>query len=64
MRPDVRVERHGSLFSFEPTNLVAETWIDDNVELGAQWLGGRLIVEHRYAYELACGMTDDGLTVE
>ena len=38
-------------------------WIDENVQPDAQWFGITLVVEHRYAWALAQGMTDERLVL-
>jgi hypothetical protein len=60
---DVRVENHGTLFLFYPLTPAAEEWIAEHVSDDAQFWGPALVVEHRYARDLAAGMTGDGLTV-
>jgi hypothetical protein len=62
---DIKVENHGSLFVFHPMTPEAHAWIDDNIQ-GEEvqfWAGG-VVVEPRYARDLADGMIADGLTVE
>jgi hypothetical protein len=59
--PDVLVNNVGKLYTFCPLTLQAKEWIDEHVQGDAQWFGHVLIVEHRYAWELAQGMKDDGL---
>ena len=61
--PDVRVENHGTIFTFELVTEPARAWVAEHVPDDAQWLGGRLCVEHRYARDLAAGMQGDGLVV-
>ena len=61
--PDVKVENHGTIFLFWPCSEQGETWIAENVQEDAQWFGNALVVEHRYARDLASGMLSDGLTV-
>ena len=58
--PDVYVENYGSLFLFHVKTEEAKTWVEANV--GEAELP--LAVEHRYAYDLAQGMLDAGLTLE
>lgn len=60
---DVMVENHGSVFVFQPLSPAGREWIDQNVGDDAQWIGGGLAVENRYARELAQGMLDAGLRV-
>lgn len=61
--PDILVHDAGTLFSFCPLTARAKTWIDEHVQGDAQWFGHALVVEHRYAWGLAQGMTDDGLVL-
>jgi hypothetical protein len=62
--PDVLVHNEGTLFLFNPLTSRAKEWIDNNVQDDAQWFGTTLVVEHRYAWGLAQGMTDDGLVLQ
>ena len=62
--PDVSVENHGSLFLFRLHSEAAREWVDANVPDDAQYFGGALAVEHRYAHDLAEGMQADGLALE
>lgn len=61
---DVMVRNEGSLVLFFPITEAARTWIDENVQEDAQWFGTALVVEHRYAGDLAQGMVNDGINVE
>jgi hypothetical protein len=58
---DVEIVNHGSLYGFRPVSQAARDWIAENVSDDAQWFGGALMVEHRYASDLAEGMAGDGL---
>lgn len=63
-RFDVEVENHFSLFIFRPLTPVGEAWIEENVSregFHPNW--PTLVVEHRYAANLADGMSRDGLSV-
>jgi len=42
----------------------AKQWIADNVDPDSQWFAGGLVVETRFAQDLAKGMQDAGLTVK
>ena len=66
MKPniDVYISNHGSIFTFLPTTKQARDWIAENVQDEAQWFGGQLCVEHRYARDLANGMVADGLKLK
>ena len=61
--PDVLVNNVGTLYTFCPLTLRAKEWIDEHIQPDAQWFGHALVVEHRYAWGLAQGMTDDGLVL-
>jgi hypothetical protein len=61
--PDVLVHDAGTLFSFCPLSPRARAWIDEHVQGEVQWFGHALIVERRYAWALAKGMTDDGMVL-
>jgi hypothetical protein len=62
-QPDVLVNNVGTLYTFCPLTLRAKEWIDEHVNDDAQWFGYALVVEHRYAWGLAQGMTSDGLVL-
>lgn len=62
--PDVLVANAGTVFTFCALSTKAKEWIDENVQSASyQWLGAVLVVEHRYAWGLAQGMTDAGLVL-
>jgi hypothetical protein len=61
--PDVLASPEGSIWLFHLMSPRAEWWAAENVEPDAQWFAGALVVEHRYAHNLAQGMADDGLHV-
>lgn len=60
---DVNVVNHGSLFAFELLTMEAREWVDQNVSDDTQFFGGALMVEPRYALNLARGMQNAGLDV-
>jgi len=60
---DVFVTCEGSIFLFTPLTPRATEWICANVQPNAQWLGNALVVEHRYAAELAAAMRRAGLVL-
>ena len=65
-RPDVSVADHGSILTFTPRTTAGRRWIDENVSSvidETTWFGGGLVVEPRYAGDLARGMAQDGLVV-
>lgn len=60
---DVQVVNNGSLFAFHLFSESAREWVADNVSDEAQFFGNALMVEPRYAFDLATGMQNDGLEV-
>ncbi len=62
---DVEVRNEGSIFIFTPLTEAGREWINLHVEATeSQWFAGGLVVEHRYAANLADGMAGDGLVVK
>jgi hypothetical protein len=61
---DVTIENHGTIFLFRLNTDAAEEWVNTYVQDDAQFWGGALVVEYRYAGGLAAGMEADGLEVE
>ena len=60
---DVEVRNEGTIFLFRPLTEAAREWLAENVDEEAMYYGEFLVVEHRYADDLAQGMIDDGLEV-
>ena len=61
---DVQVENEGSVFTFEALTDGGRAWIAENVHTESwQWLGRKLVVDHRFALELSGGMQESGLYV-
>lgn len=60
---DVQIENHGSVYLFRPLTAEAEEWLSEHVSPDATYWGESLVVEHRYAHDLADGMSSDGLEV-
>jgi hypothetical protein len=61
---DYAVENHGTLFLFRPLTEEARENLANNVGEEAQWFGGALVVEHRYALDLAARLRGEGWVVE
>jgi hypothetical protein len=61
---DFLVQNEGTIFLFRPLTEEAAAHLQENVQEDAQWFGGALVVEHRYARDLADQLTQDGFTVE
>ena len=60
---DVNVENHGTMFLFRLETEQAKTWVEENTGDDTNWFAGALVVEARYARDLAKGMLRDGLVV-
>ncbi len=62
---DVTITNHGSIILFQPNTAAASDWIRENVQTDeTQFFGSALVVEPRYAEDLALGMQSEGLEVE
>lgn len=61
---DVTVSNEGTVFLFRANTQFGKEWIDDNVPAEATYFADGLVVEHRYARDLADGMRGDGLVLE
>ena len=61
--PDVLVCNEGTVFLFCPLTSRSKEWIDHHVQPDTQWFGNVLVVEHRFAWDLAQGMKDAGLVL-
>jgi hypothetical protein len=65
MTTDVRIVDHGSIFIFELLTDEAREFVDDHVDPDASYFGeDRLVVERRFAGNLAQGLNDHGLEVK
>lgn len=63
-KADVLVENHGSILTFQPLTRRAEEWIKEHISTeGFHPNWPTLVVEHRYAGDLATGMQTAGLVV-
>jgi hypothetical protein len=61
---DVEVHYDGSsLVLFEPKTESAHDWIADHLPEDVQFWAGSVVVEWRYADDIAYGMRNDGLEV-
>jgi hypothetical protein len=49
---------------FDVVSPAAELWVEGHVDPDAQWFGGALVVEHRFAGDLASAIHAEGLRVE
>ncbi len=63
--PDVKVvTKGGTIIMFRPITQEGKDWIKENTDSDAQWFGGALAVEYRYASDLLEGMQKGGLIVK
>jgi hypothetical protein len=62
-QPDFSIENHGRIFLFRMNTSAASEWVSENVQSEAQFFGDALVVEHRYARDLATGITEAGLVI-
>jgi hypothetical protein len=60
---DFSIEDHFSLVLFRMNTPAAHAWVSDNVQDNAQFFGDALVVEPRYARDLAAGIIEAGLAV-
>jgi hypothetical protein len=60
---DVVISPEGTLFLFYLLSPAAEQWVEYNVSDERRFFAGALVVEYRFARELARGMSNDGLRV-
>jgi hypothetical protein len=63
MNPDISIENHGTIFLFRLNTPAAAEWVSENVQSDAQFFGDALVVEHRYARELAMAAVADGMVI-
>lgn len=63
--PDVLIRNEGTVFAFCPLTQRANDWFHFNVASEPwQWFGNALVVEHRYAWGLAEGLTSEGFVLQ
>ncbi len=60
---DVEVQNEGSIFLFHLLTPEAEEWVDEHVPEPMTFFGDALVVEHRFALDLAEGMMSGDLEV-
>lgn len=61
---DVKIQNEGGVFLFDLITDAAREWVGEHIPESALYFGGALVVEHRYALDIATGMENDGLEVE
>ena len=57
---DFVISNHFSIFLFRPLTKAAREHLEENVQEDAQWFGGALVVEHRYAEPLMHALYNEG----
>lgn len=60
---DFLVQNEGTIYLFRPLTAAAAAHLEENVQEDAQWIGGALVVEHRYAPALAVALKEEGFTL-
>jgi len=61
--PNFVVTNHGSLFTIEPKDDLADAWLREHVTGETTWWGGALVVEPRYLEALVAGAREEGWMV-
>lgn len=62
--PDVRIQNEGSILIFYAMTDAAKQWIADHLPEDIQtWGVNGVVIEHRYAPEIAYAMQQDGLLI-
>ena len=65
MTADVIVSNEGTVWAFDFLTNATTGWLAENVETEDwQWLGGRLVVDHRCGAMLVEALEDAGFDVE
>jgi hypothetical protein len=61
---DIQFEAHGSIALMRADSEAGQEWLDDSVDACcAQWWHGAIVVESRFAGDIADGAAHDGLVV-
>jgi hypothetical protein len=64
VKPDVRVENHGSIALLQPLTRRGVTWLRDNVQTEPwQMMGNAIATDPRMVQNVIYGMEADGLLV-
>jgi hypothetical protein len=61
---DFLVQNEGTIFLFRPLTESAAAHLEENVQKDALWFGDALVVEHRYARDLAAALNEEGFTLK
>ena len=57
---DFLIENHSSIYLFRPLTQAAREWLDETAPDDAQFFGEALVVEHRYAENVAQVFYENG----
>ena len=60
---DFAVQNEGSIVLVRPLNESAREHVEGNVQADAQWFGGALVVEHRFAADLLQALYNEGFVL-
>ncbi len=61
MLADIEIEDGGSIYLFKPLTDAGRDWLHEHTETESwQWWNGALVVEHRYAGQLALAAVEKG----
>jgi hypothetical protein len=59
---DFTIQNEGTILLFRPLTDACRQWLEKNVQNDAHWFGEALVVEHRFAGNLAVGLIEAGFT--
>lgn len=54
---------HGSIVILKPVSALAQDWVDEHIGDDAQFFGGGVVIEPRYAGDILDGVVADDLTI-
>ena len=63
MRTDFEISGGGTVYLLHPRTRAARTWVEEHLLADATWLGGAVVVEHRYMGDIVGGAIGDALVV-
>ena len=58
------VEDHGSIVLIRPLSSDVQAWIEENVDPEAQWFGGALVCEPRFAEDIVHALAEEGFALQ
>lgn len=60
---DFHISDHGSVWLLAPVSKAAKEFVADNIDPGAQWFAGSVVIEWRYVEPIVNAIDDAGLSV-